>query len=63
MGKKVIENMNIAEMKDKISTNRLSIVNMIVQKNNGSLKDTSKISSIRKEIARMLTKINSVNKR
>ncbi len=55
--------MDISEMKNKIRADRLSIINMIVQKNSGSLKDTSKISLLRKDIARMLTKINSVDKK
>lgn len=63
MSKKLNLDMSVEEMKKKINENRISIVNMIIQKNNGTLKDVSKISSLRKDIARMLTKINGLNKK
>ena len=60
MGKKLDKNMSVEEMKNKISENRSLIMSMIIQKNAGTLKDTAKISLLRKEIARMLTRINAV---
>lgn len=63
MSKKLNLDMSVEEMRKKINENRVNILNMIIQKNNGTLKDTSKISFLRKDIARMLTKINSFNKK
>ena len=60
MSKKLYKDMSVEEMKNKISENRSLIMSMIVQKNTGTLKDTAKISLLRKEIARMLTQINLV---
>ena len=53
------KNMSAVEIKSKIAENRAKIIGYVVQKNNGTLKNTALIKLLKKENARMLTAVNS----
>ena len=52
------KNMSVVEIKNKIAENRAKIIGYVVQKNNGTLKNTALIKLLKKENARMLTVLN-----
>lgn len=52
------KNMSVVEIKNKIAENYAKIIGYVVQKNNGTLKNTALIKLLKKENARMLTVLN-----
>ena len=52
------KNMSVVELNGKIAENRAKIIGYVVQKNNGTLKNTALIKLLKKENARMLTLLN-----
>lgn len=52
------KNMSVVELNGKIAKNRAKIISYVVQKNNGTLKNTALIKLLKKENARMLTLLN-----
>ena len=58
MKNKEIKKMTNDEMKKKISLLRKDLFNFRFRKVNGQLDDTAKVSIIKKDIAKILTKLN-----
>ena len=54
-----LEKLEIKELKDKIFVLRKESLNLRFQKSSGQLDKTSRISQVRKQIARIKTAINS----
>ena len=53
--------MNIEDLKNKINLLKKDLFNFRFRKINGQLEDTSKISLLKKDVAKLLTKINKKN--
>jgi len=62
MKSKVVKKMTGDELINKINSAKKDLFNLRFKKINGQLTDTSKVSQIKKDIARMLTKINEKKK-
>ena len=58
MKKKEISKLSKDELNNNLSKLKKDLFNMRFKKTNGPLEDTSKISQIKKDVARILTKIN-----
>ena len=58
MKNKEINKLNVDEIKNKINSLKKDLFNFRFRKVNGQLEDTAKVSSIRKDIAKILTKLN-----
>ena len=58
MKNKEINKLNIDELKNKINSLKKDLFNFRFRKINGQLEDTSKFSQLKKDIAKILTKIN-----
>ncbi len=58
MKNKEINKLTVDEVKKKISTLKKDLFNFRFRKVNGQLDDTAKVSSIRRDIARLMTKKN-----
>ena len=61
MKNKEIKKMTNDEMKKKISLLRQDLFNFRFRKVNGQLDDTAKVSIIKKNVAKLLTKLNKKN--
>ncbi len=59
MKKKEIKNLSQDETKKKVETFKKDLFNLRFKKVNGQLQDTAKVAQIRKDIARLLTKIGN----
>ena len=59
MKNKEIAKMNIDELKNKINLLKKDLFNFRFRKINGQLEDTSKISLLKKDVAKLLTKMNT----
>ena len=53
-----IKKMSNDELKNKVNSLKKDLFNFRFRKVNGQLEDTAKISQIRSDVARLLTKIN-----
>ena len=62
MKSKAVKKMTTDELINKINSAKKDLFNLRFKKINGQLTDTSKVSQIKKDIARMLTKINEKKK-
>ena len=62
MKNKEINKLSIDELKNKINSFKKDLFNFRFRKVNGQLEDTAKVSSIKRDIARILTKLNKKNK-
>ncbi len=51
------------QLKDKINTLRKESLNLRFQKSSGQLEKTARISSVRKQIARIKTALSDIEKR
>ena len=58
MKNKEIKKMSNDELKNKVNSLKKDLFNFRFRKVNGQLEDTAKISQIRSDVARLLTKIN-----
>jgi len=63
MKNKEINKLSKDELKTKINSFRKDLFNFRFRKVNGQMEDTAKVSSIKKDIAKLLTKINIKSKK
>ena len=61
MKNKEINKLNVDEIKNKINSLKKDLFNFRFRKVNGQLDDTSKISQIKKNVAKLLTELNKKN--
>ena len=61
MKNKEINKLTSDELKNKINSTKKDLFNIRFKKINGQLQDTSKISQLKKDVAKLLTKINKKN--
>ena len=61
MGSKEINKLSNDELDTKLNKLKKDLFNMRFKKSNGPLEDTSKFSQLKKDIARILTKISNKN--
>ena len=57
MKNKQVDKLSIYEIKNKINTLKKDLFNIRFKKINGQLEDTSKISQIKIDVAKLLTKL------
>ena len=62
MKTKEIKKLTEDELNNKINSLKKDLFNFRFRKVNGQLEDTAKVSSIKRDIARILTKLNKKNK-
>ena len=58
MKNKEINKLSNDELKNKLNKLKKDLFNMRFKKTNGPLEDASKLSQLKKDVARVLTKIN-----
>ena len=58
MKNKQAEKLNIDEIKNKIDLLKKDLFNIRFKKVNGQLEDTSKVSQLKNDVAKLLTKLN-----
>ena len=58
MKNKEINKLNVDEIKNKINSLKKDLFNFRFRKINGQLEDSSKIPQIKKDVAKILTKLN-----
>ena len=63
MKNKEINKLSNDEVKTKIHAFRKDLFNFRFRKVNGQMEDTAKVSSIKKDIAKLLTKLNVKDKK
>ena len=61
MKKTELNKLSIDELKNKINVLKKDLFNFRFRKVNGQLDDTSKISQIKKNVAKLLTELNKKN--
>ena len=61
MKNKEINKLTNDELENKLNKLKKDLFNMRFKKSNGPLEDTSKFSQLKKDIARILTKISNKN--
>ena len=61
MKNKQIEKLSVDELKSKINSLKKDLFNFRFRKVNGQLEDTSKVPQLKKDLAKLLTKINKKN--
>ena len=61
MKNKEIKKLSIDELKNKVNSLKKDLFNFRFRKVNGQLDDTSKISQIKKNVAKLLTELNKKN--
>ena len=61
MKSKEISKLNTDELKSKINLLKKDLFNFRFRKINGQLEDTSKVSQLKKDLAKVLTKLNKKN--
>tara|TARA_B100002049_G_scaffold127189_1_gene94082 strand:- start:39 stop:224 length:186 start_codon:yes stop_codon:yes gene_type:complete len=61
MKNKEINKLNVDEIKNKINSLKKDLFNFRFRKVNGQLEDTSKVSQLKKDVAKLLTKLNKKN--
>ena len=62
MKNKEINKLNIDEIKNKINSLKKDLFNFRFRKVNGQLEDTSKVSKLKNDMAKLLTKLHKKNK-
>ena len=55
---KEISKLSIDELKNKINSLKKDLFNIRFKKINGQLEDTSKVSQLKKDVAKLLTKLH-----
>ena len=58
MKTKEVNKLNADELKNKINSIKKDLFNYRFRKINGQLEDTSKISGLKKDLAKVMTKLN-----
>jgi large subunit ribosomal protein L29 len=58
MKNKEIKKLTVDELKNKVNLLKKDLFNFRFRKVNGQLEDTSKVSQMKKDIAKLLTKLN-----
>ncbi|MAH54490.1 MAG: 50S ribosomal protein L29 [Pelagibacteraceae bacterium] len=58
MRNKEIKKLTVDELKNKVNLLKKNLFNFRFRKVNGQLEDTSKVSQMKKDIAKLLTKLN-----
>ena len=61
MKNKEINKLSEDELKNKITSLKKDLFNFRFRKVNGQLEDTAKVSTIKKDVAKLLTKLNNKN--
>ena len=61
MKNKEIKKLSIDELKNKVNSLKKDLFNFRFRKVNSQLDDTAKISTIKKDVAKLLTKLNNKN--
>ena len=61
MKNKEISKLNTDELTNKLNKLKKDLFNMRFKRTNGPLEDTSKFSQVKKDIAKILTKMNRKN--
>ena len=61
MKSKEINKLNEDELKNKVNSLKKDLFNFRFRKVNGQLEDTAKVSTIKKDVAKLLTKLNNKN--
>ena len=61
MKNKEINKLNIDEIKNKINSLKKDLFNFRFRKVNGQLEDTAKVSQLKNDVAKLLTKLNKKN--
>jgi len=61
MKNKEINKLSKDELKNRISSFKKDLFNFRFRKVNGQLEDTAKVSTIKKDVAKLLTKLNNKN--
>ena len=61
MKNKEINKLSKDELKNKINSLKKDLFNFRFRKVNGQLDDTAKVSEIKKDVAKLLTKLNQKN--
>ena len=61
MKNKEINKLSKDELKNKVNSLKKDLFNFRFRKVNGQIEDTAKISTIKKDVAKLLTKLNSKN--
>ena len=58
MNNKEINKLNVDEIKNKINSIKKDLFNFRFRKVNGQLEDTSKVSQLKNDVAKLLTKLH-----
>ena len=61
MKNKEIKKLSVDELKNKVNSLKKDLFNFRFRKINGQLEDTSKVSLIKKDVAKILTALNKKN--
>ena len=61
MKNKVIDKLSVDELNSKINLLKKDLFNFRFRKINGQLEDTSKVSQLKKKVAKLLTKLHKKN--
>ena len=61
MKNKEIGKLSVDELKNKINSLKKDLFNIRFKKINGQLDDTSKVSQLKRNVAKLLTKLNKKN--
>ena len=61
MKNKQIEKFSVDELKNKINSLKKDLFNFRFRKVNGKLEDTSKVSKLKNDMAKLLTKLHKKN--
>ena len=61
MKSKEIEKLTVDEIKNKINSLKKDLFNFRFRKVNSQLEDTSKVSQLKTDVAKLLTKLNKKN--
>ena len=61
MKNKEINKLSKDELKNKVSSLKKDLFNFRFRKVNAQLEDTAKVSTIKKDVAKLLTKLNNKN--
>jgi len=61
MNNKEINKLNVDEIKNKINSIKKDLFNFRFRKVNGQLEDTSKVSQLKNDVAKLLTKLHKKN--
>ena len=61
MKNKEISKLSVDELKNKVNSLKKDLFNIRFKKINGQLEDTSKVSQLKRDVAKLLTRLNKKN--